>query len=88
MIVESDMMVCGVHIRVSRSPRVGGYSAELEFGEGDRAVVDAASLEELERLIHAVATPAAVARRSAAQRPTPLEAARAAVTWRRVGERC
>ena len=62
MILESTMMVFGMRVQVSRCAGAGGYTAELVFEGGDRAVVDAASLEELETLIDAVAYPAVIAR--------------------------
>lgn len=67
-IVDSVMVLCGMRIFISRSRRRGSFSAELVFEDeagSDRAVVDAGSAEELESLIHAVAYPAALARRRA-----------------------
>lgn len=72
MIVESFITVFGMRVRVSRSRGAAGYTAELHFEGGDRAVIDAASMEELEGLIEAVALPAVVAR---AQRPGTAGAA-------------
>ncbi len=72
--VNSVMVVCGMRIAISRFRRHGSFTAELVFdGEGgtDRAVVDAATAEELESLIAAVAYPAALARRSAAEPALP-----------------
>ena len=63
MVVESVMVVSGMRVAVSRSHRGGGFTAELIFEGGDRAVVDAGSVEELDWLIEAVAYPAALARR-------------------------
>lgn len=74
MTVQSVMVVCGMRIAISRFRRHGSFTAELVFdGEGgsDRAVVDAATAEELEALIAAVAYPAALARRGAAPPDAP-----------------
>ena len=71
MVVESVMMVSGMRVAVLRSRRSGGFTAELVFEGGDRAVVDAGSAEELEWLIEAVAYPAALARRDSPSAGTP-----------------
>lgn len=67
LIVDSIVVVSGMRVAVSRSRRRGGYTAELVFEGGDRAVVDAGSAEELEGLIAAVVYPAALARRAAGE---------------------
>jgi hypothetical protein len=69
MIVESSIIVHGMTIRVHCSRQGWGYTAELVFEDGDRAVIDARTLEELEQLIGAIAIAAATARQYAAGRP-------------------
>lgn len=65
MIVESHMEILGVGVRVACT-RVGrGYTAELRFEGGDRALLDAATLEDLERLVEVAAQAAVEARRYA-----------------------
>jgi hypothetical protein len=64
MIVHSCITVLGVRIVVTRWRYPGGFSAELRFEDGDRAIVDAASAGALDELIEAVAYPAVVARRA------------------------
>ena len=59
MIVESRIIAHGMAINVSCSRQGWGYTAELVFEGGDRALLDARSLEELERLVEATAVAAA-----------------------------
>jgi hypothetical protein len=62
MIVESRIIAHGMAIDVCCSRQGWGYTAELVFEGGDRAVIDARSLEELEYLLEATVAAAAAAR--------------------------
>jgi hypothetical protein len=68
MIVESRIIAHGMSIEVSCRRQGRGYTAELVFEGGDRAAIDARSLEELEYLLEATAVAAAAARRYDPQR--------------------
>lgn len=74
MIIESRIVThgCTVYVTFSRRPR--GYSAELCFGEEDRAVLDAGSLPELEAMVEVAAGAAVLARRVAGSPRLPIHA--------------
>ena len=62
MIVESRIVAQGMNVCVTITRRRRGYSAELRFDDGDRTMLDAPSLAELERLVTMSAGAAAAAR--------------------------
>lgn len=64
MIIESRIVVQGMTVAVKWIRRPRGYSAELSFDGGDRAVLDASSLGELEKLVELTAWAAVLARQS------------------------
>lgn len=70
MIAESQIVAHGMTVSVRWTRRGRGYTAELLFEGGDRAMLDAASLEELESLV-ALTAGAAVLARTSATHPRP-----------------
>ena len=62
MIVETTREYFGVRVVVRCCAAARLHTAELRFADGDRAVVDAGSVAELEALVEAVARAAVIAR--------------------------
>jgi hypothetical protein len=63
MTVESRIIAHGITVNVKWTRRGRGYSAELCFGDDDRAVIDAGSMSELEIMVQLAADAAVLARK-------------------------
>jgi hypothetical protein len=64
MTALSRIVAHGVTVNVRWVRRTRGYSAELQFGDEDRAVLDAGTLPELEAIVRVAASAAVLARKA------------------------
>lgn len=74
MIIESRIVAHGCTVSVTWTRRARGYSAELCFGDADRAVLDATSLPELEAMVEIAASAAVLARKMGGPPHLPVHA--------------